>query len=96
MDSMIRYQFGAIEQAAADITSTTGRINSTLDSLKQGLQPMVATWEGESAAAYNQAQQQWDQAAAELNRVLGTIAQTVSQGNQRMNAVNRRAAASWA
>ena len=95
MDSMIRYQFGAIEQASADITSTSGRITTVLDNLKTTLQPMVSSWEGESAEAYRQAQHQWDAAAAELNRVLATIAGTVQEGNQRMSDINRRAAASW-
>lgn len=93
--SQIKYQFGAIEAAAADINSTSGRINSLLDGLKQQLQPMVATWEGDSAVAYNEAQMKWDNAAAELNTILATISQTVSQGAERMSDVNRQAAASW-
>ena len=48
-----------------------------------------------SAAAYNEAQAKWDKAAAELNTVLATISNTVSQSNDRMSDVNRRAAASW-
>ena len=54
--SGIKYQFGAIAGAAADINSTSGRINGLLGDLKATLQPMVATWEGESASAYNAAQ----------------------------------------
>ena len=61
---------------------------------KARLQPMVSTWEGESAVAYNQAQAKWDKASQELNTVLATISKTVSQGNDAMSDVNRRAAAS--
>lgn len=93
--SAIKYEFGAIAGAAADINSTSGRINGLLGDLKSTLQPMVATWEGESAAAYNEAQAKWDKEAAELNTVLATISKTVSQGNDAMSDVNRRAAASW-
>ncbi|GAB3592528.1 6 kDa early secretory antigenic target [Corynebacterium faecale] len=92
---MIRYEFGAIQGAATDINSTSGRINSLLDGLKQQLQPMVSTWEGDSAAAYAEAQLKWDNAAAELNTILATISQTVQQGAERMSDVNRQAAASW-
>ncbi|MEJ6012735.1 WXG100 family type VII secretion target [Corynebacterium sp. H127] len=95
MESVIKYQFGEIESAAADINSTSGRINSLLDGLKQQLQPMVATWEGESAAAYNEAQAKWDRSAAELNTILATISNTVRDGNDRMSEINRMAAASW-
>lgn len=92
---MIKYGFGEIEAAAGDIQSTSGRINSLLDNLKSHIQPMVTTWEGSSATAYMQAQQKWDRAAAELNTVLATIANTVRQGNDHMSEVNRMAAASW-
>lgn len=92
---MIKYQFGAIEGAAADINATSARINGLLDDLKASLQPMVSTWEGESALAYEQSQRKWDQAAAELNTVLATISRTVGDGNDRMSQINRQAAASW-
>lgn len=93
--SQIKYQFGAIETAAADINSTAGRINQLLADLKSQIQPMISTWEGESAAAYAAAQAKWDNAAGELNVILGTISRTVAQGNERMSDVNRMAAASW-
>ncbi|MDU0478732.1 WXG100 family type VII secretion target [Staphylococcus chromogenes] len=95
MDQMIKYSFGEIESAAADINATSGRINSLLDELKSQLQPMVATWEGTSSSAYQEAQAKWDRSAAELNTILATIASTVRQGNDRMSEVNRLAAASW-
>ncbi len=91
----IKYQFGAIQAAASDINATSGRINGLLDDLKAQLQPMVSTWEGDSAAAYQAAQAKWDKASAELNVILSTIARTVQQGNDRMSDVNRMAAASW-
>ncbi|MGD7002719.1 WXG100 family type VII secretion target [Corynebacterium halotolerans] len=46
--SQIKYQFGAIETAAGDINSTSGRITQMLGDLKSQIQPMTATWEGES------------------------------------------------
>ncbi|MFV8382103.1 WXG100 family type VII secretion target [Corynebacterium hindlerae] len=95
MESMIKYQFGEIENAAVDINATSGRINSLLDGLKSQLQPMVTSWEGDSATAYNEAQAKWDRAAAELNTILATISKTVREGNDRMSDINRMAAASW-
>ena len=93
---MIKYEFGAIEGAAADIKSTAARMNNELEQLKSSLQPMVSTWEGESAAAYQEAQNKWDRAAEELNAILATISGTVDQGNRRMSDINRQAAGSWA
>lgn len=95
MNSQIKYDFGAIQTAAADINATAGRINQLLEDIKAQIRPMVESWEGESAAAYQVAQQQWDKSAAELNMVLQTISRTVSAGNDRMSDINRQAAASW-
>ena len=95
MDSLIRYDFGAISAAAADMRSSSGRINGLLGELKSQIAPMVNTWEGDSAVAYQDAQNRWDRAAAELNQILETIARTVEDGTQRMSDMNSRAAASW-
>ncbi|KQB84256.1 WXG100 family type VII secretion target [Corynebacterium oculi] len=91
----IKYSFGAIEAAAGDIHATLGRINGLLGELKALLQPMVAAWEGDSAVAYQAAQEKWDRSAEDLNQILETISRIVTQGNDRMSDVNRAAAASW-
>ncbi|WKD59806.1 WXG100 family type VII secretion target [Corynebacterium caspium] len=93
--STIRYQFSAISAAATDINGTSGRINHLLEDLKGLLNPMVSTWEGDAAVAYNAAQAKWDRSAAELNEILGAISRTVAQGNEQMSDINRAAAASW-
>ncbi len=91
----IKYQFGNIQAGAQDINASAMAINSELDELKQMLQPLVSTWEGESAAAYNAAQAKWDTAAKELNQVLATISKSVEESNNRMSHINRVAANSW-
>lgn len=94
-NDMIHYSFGDIAAASGDITATTGRINGLLNDLKSTIQPMTATWKGDSAAAYNAAQKQWDNALVELNEVLASIARAVAAGNDAMSDINRSAAASW-
>ena len=95
MYNTIKYSFGEIQNAAADIQNTSRSIDGLLGDLKRQLEPMVAIWEGESAFAYQAAQAKWDNAAADLNNILATIATTVLEGNDRMGEVNRKAAASW-
>lgn len=95
MTSAIKYEFGAIAAASQDINSTSARTNGLLADLKSVIVPMTSTWEGDSSAAYQEAQAKWDNASEELNVVLATIASTVGEGNDRMADVNRRAAASW-
>ncbi|MEZ2121644.1 MULTISPECIES: WXG100 family type VII secretion target [unclassified Corynebacterium] len=95
MESMIRYQFGEIATVVGDIRATSGRISQQLEEIKRQIRPMTETWEGDSAAEYQAAQQKWDNAAHELTVILDTIARTVGEGNDRMSDINRRAAASW-
>ncbi|APT88298.1 secretion protein [Corynebacterium frankenforstense DSM 45800] len=91
----IQYQFGAISAASADITATSGRISGQLATLKSDVAPMAAIWEGDAAVAWNEAQNKWDNAAAELNEVLRTVARVVDTGNDNMSNTNRAAAAAW-
>lgn len=93
--SNIRYDFAKISGAAQDIQSSAQRINGQLNDLKQGLQPMVNSWEGDAREAYYAHQQKWDQAAEDLNQILNQIAATVDEGNSQMMAVNNAAAQSW-
>ncbi|MEJ6018947.1 WXG100 family type VII secretion target [Corynebacterium sp. H113] len=91
----IHYGFGGIATAADDIRTTSTSIGTLLSDLKARIEPMVATWDGDSAEAYQASQKQWDDAAAELNTILETIASAVSEGGATMSDINRRAAASW-
>ncbi|WP_297005297.1 WXG100 family type VII secretion target [uncultured Corynebacterium sp.] len=92
---MIKYDFAQIAQASADIRATCRNINGMLDQLKGDIAPMVAEWEGTSAAAYRDAQRRWDSSAEELSMVLDSVARTVDDSNARMSQINTSAANSW-
>ncbi|MDO4910129.1 MAG: WXG100 family type VII secretion target [Corynebacterium sp.] len=95
MSTRIKYNFGEISAASQSINSQAAKITERLTELKRRLQPMVAEWQGESAAAYNVAQEQWDKSMANLNMILQTISKNLHQSNANMDAVNKRAAQSW-
>lgn len=92
----MRYDFGAIDGARADIAATSAEINGKLADLKGYIAPLVADWDGTASEAYQAQQAKWDSAANDLNRVLEAIGRAVGAGNDDMNATNNRAAASWA
>lgn len=73
----IKVDYGTLQRAADDISQTGSRVESLLDQLKTDIAPLVNTWEGEAQAAYNQKQDQWDQAAEDLRRVLASIGSAV-------------------
>jgi ESAT-6 family protein len=96
MSGTMRYDFGAIDGARADISATSGNINGKLGDLKSYLAPLVSEWEGSASEAYQAQQAKWDSAANELNQVLEAIGRAVGAGNDDMNATNNSAASSWA
>lgn len=91
----IKYEFGQLAGAAEDLRGSAAQINRMLEELKSGLAPMVSTWTGDAAEAYQVHQQKWDAAAEDLNTILRNVAEAVDGGNTRMQQVNNAAAQSW-
>lgn len=93
--SEVKVTFGEIANAQSNVSNTSTQINQLLDDLKAFLAPMVATWEGEAAMAYNEKQRQWDTAAADLNQVLSQIGVALGTANQNYQDAERRNAGLW-
>lgn len=91
----IHYHFASIDAARMDIQQSSARLNAALSDLKNYLAPLVASWEGEAAEAYQVQQNKWDRAQDELNSVLERIGRAVGAGNDQMNETNHRAATAW-
>lgn len=81
MSGPIKVTFAELGNAQGSIQQAVGAVNSQLDDLKTYLAPLVATWEGSAAEAYNTLQRQWDTAAAELNQVLAQVGTAVGTAN---------------
>jgi early secretory antigenic target protein ESAT-6 len=69
----IKVNFAGLEQGAADISASAGKIQGQLDQLKADLQPLVGSWTGEASTQYQAHQANWDQSAADLQQVLAQI-----------------------
>ncbi|MCP2260204.1 early secretory antigenic target ESAT-6 [Streptoalloteichus tenebrarius] len=91
----IKVTFGALSQAQSDISSTANKIEGQLESLKSRLQPLVSTWEGDAAAAYNEHQRKWDEAAADLKQVLNQIGIAVGHALEQYQDAERKNASRW-
>jgi 6 kDa early secretory antigenic target len=92
MDGEIRYNFGSIADLASGMTVKWQSLNERLDEIKSSIQPLVATWQGADADAYQVRQGEWNAAQTELNTVLQSLIGAVSAGNQKMieqEAMNR-------
>lgn len=91
----VKVTFGEIANAQSNVSNTSNQVNQLLEDLKAFLAPMVATWEGEAAAAYNEKQRQWDTAAADLNQVLNQIGVALGTANQNYQDAENRNRGLW-
>ena len=81
-DGMLLVNFGAMQQASADIHKAITTMQSQLDQLESDAKPLIATWNGAAQEAYGQRQHKWRQASADLNHILQNIKRAVDQSTE--------------
>lgn len=94
--SEILVTFGELENARNSIQATWSSISTELEDLKRYLQPLVQTWTGEAATAYQAHQAKWDRSAADLNQVLNQIGVALGASNENYQAGEAANTARWA
>ncbi|PZM96913.1 MAG: WXG100 family type VII secretion target [Actinobacteria bacterium] len=72
-DELLVVNFGALQQASADIQKALNTLDSQLSQLEQDAAPLVATWSGEAKEAYEVRQARWRQASQDLQAMLRDI-----------------------
>ena len=81
-DGMLLVNFGALQQAGADIQKAVSTLQSQLDELERNAAPLVATWEGEAQQAYAAHQAKWRAASQDLTNILQNIKAAVDQSTE--------------
>ncbi|HET6482340.1 MAG TPA: WXG100 family type VII secretion target [Actinoplanes sp.] len=72
-DGILLVNFGALQQASADIQKAVNTLQSQLDQLERDAAPLVDTWDGEAQQAYQQRQATWRAASQDLQSILQNI-----------------------
>src|SRR5690606_6048939 len=72
-DELLVVNFGALQQASADIQKAVNALDRQLSQLEQDAAPLVATWSGEAKEAYEVRQARWRQASQDLQAMLRDI-----------------------
>ena len=78
-DHVLVVQFGALQQASANIQAGLSTMEAQLDQLESDAAPLVASWSGDAKAAYDQRQQVWRTAAQDLSNILREIRTAVDE-----------------
>jgi ESAT-6 family protein len=72
-NGMLLVNFGALQQASADIQKALNELHSQLDQLERDAGPLVATWSGAAQHAYAERQRKWSRASEDLAAILRNI-----------------------
>ncbi|SDF66892.1 early secretory antigenic target ESAT-6 [Lentzea fradiae] len=92
---MIKVTFGELQSASSQINSAYNKITGELEGLEGRVKAVLAGYDGESSEAYNNAQREWDTAAAELAQVLSSVGVAVQQAADAYQEGERRNASRW-
>ena len=75
----IAVNFEQLQSTQEQLATAGSAIDQQLAELKRYLQPVVATWTGAAAETYQAKQAQWDTAATDLNAVLASVSNALSE-----------------
>jgi 6 kDa early secretory antigenic target len=78
------WNFAGIETGASAIHGAVQATEGLLDEGKGSLQNLAAAWGGSGSDAYQAVQKRWDDASAELNAALKSLAARISEASQAM------------
>jgi len=79
-------KFAALNQAAADISSTLSSMQSELDTVNQQVAPLISSWESDAQEAFVQRKAEWTSAAEDLHQLLNGIKGAVLKSAEIMQA----------
>lgn len=90
-DGRLVVNFGALQQAAADIQKAISTLESQLAQLEADAKPLVSTWDGQAMQAYQERQQTWTRASADLQAILAKIKVAVDESSNDYLTTEKRA-----
>lgn len=91
----IRVNFGALDQAAADMAQTVKEIDDRMSRLESEVEPLRSDWTGQAQQAYAVAKAKWDTAIQEMRNLLDETQLNVYQSNAEYLSADKRGAAQF-
>ncbi|MGI5504469.1 WXG100 family type VII secretion target [Lentzea sp. CA-135723] len=92
---MLQVTFAEIQTASSTINSSATQIDSQLSDLRAEVTKTLAGYQGEAREQYEAAQRKWDEAAADLQKVLAAIGTAVGQAGEAYEAAEKQNASRW-
>jgi len=81
-DEEILVTHAALDQCATDANDCATYMNTKFNQLKQDISTLRQKWDGPAAQRYNKLQDEWDQAADTMRKMLADISNLVTSINK--------------
>jgi ESAT-6 family protein len=95
MDGTMRYDFGAIDGLAGDISSRISATENILSDLSNQVNNVTQIWEGSANEGFRVTKGKFEQAYGDLVQVLNQIKIAVTQTNEDAQATESKNASRW-
>ncbi|MFC9624055.1 WXG100 family type VII secretion target [Streptomyces sp. NPDC056930] len=95
-DGVIHVDYNHMQNAADDLIQQTKAIDQTLTNLDAELQALMTHWEGDDSSEYKVCQQAWNQAVADMERMLNSHAVLLTDVSDNYKYTERSLAQMWA
>ncbi|MEV6714306.1 WXG100 family type VII secretion target [Lentzea sp. NPDC051208] len=92
---MLQVTFAEIAAASQTISSSATQVDGQLDELRAEVTKTLAGYQGDAREAYEVAQKQWDEAAADLQKVLAAIGTAVGQAGEAYEQAEKQNLQRW-
>ena len=79
MTGSFKTELPTMQAASQHVVDVKDQIQSQLGGLLTRLEPLQGAWKGEGATSFNALIERWHQDATQLNTVLGSIGERLSQ-----------------
>ncbi|GIT80763.1 hypothetical protein LLS1_24320 [Leifsonia sp. LS1] len=92
-NNTIRIDTAAMRSVNADMASQNERITGLLSALQSRVEAEMSGWSGSAKSQYEQKKEQWNRAAAEMNRILELLASstaTIASNYEEAESANAR------
>ncbi|WP_394615359.1 WXG100 family type VII secretion target [Lentzea sp. JNUCC 0626] len=91
----LKVTFAEIAQASSTINSSATQIDGQLSDLKADVTKTLSGYQGQAREQYEAAQRKWDDAAADLQKVLAAIGTAVGQAGEAYEMAEKQNASRW-
>ncbi|MFE0923324.1 WXG100 family type VII secretion target [Streptomyces nigra] len=77
-DGIIDVNYTVARQAIEELRAQTQQIASVLNNLEDELRPLIQSWEGDDRDTYHQVQMEWNQATANMGKLLDNTGELIT------------------